>query len=340
VSSEREIQTGGTRIPRVEQPPERPAGPADRETGPAGERNGAGLNRRRFLMTLGLVATSATLPDAAGASETPADDDPYGVLVDTTRCAGCRTCEMACAEANGLPEPDFGDDAVFDALRNPSETQFTVVNRFETSKGEVFAKRQCMHCRKPACASACLTKAMLKTSSGPVVYREGKCMGCRFCMLSCPFDRLAYEYDSATPRVRKCTMCAGRLKEGKQPACVENCPAEALVFGRRRALIEEGRRRIMADPDAYVHQIYGEEEVGGTSWLYLASVPFDEIGFRTDLGTTPYPKLTEGFLYAVPVIFATVPALLLGIERAARSAREPAGQEAHHEQPQDAPAGA
>lgn len=332
MSSEHEVQVNGARAPGDA------AGPAHDEVRPPEDRRAACLDRRRFLLTLGAAAAAATLPATASASDASGDDDPCGVLVDTTRCAGCRTCEMACAEANGLPEPGFDDDGVFDAVRNPSETQFTVVNRFETSRGEVFAKRQCMHCRKPACASACLTKAMLKTTSGPVVWRESKCMGCRFCMLSCPFDRLAYEYDSATPRVRKCSLCAERLKEGKQPACVENCPAEALVFGKRRDLIEEGRRRIMADPDAYVHQIYGEEEVGGTSWLYLASVPFDEIGFRTDLGTTPYPHLTEGFLYAVPVIFATVPALLLGIERAARAAREPADQEAHHEQPQDAPA--
>jgi len=327
VSSEHEASTNGTQLPIVGDTPERPPAPPGS--------GGAGLNRRSFLMTLGMAAATATLAGkAANAMAPDEDDDPYGVLVDTTRCAGCRSCEVACAEANGLPAPDLDDDAVFDQVRNPSETQFSVVNRFQTSQGEVFAKRQCMHCRKPACASACLTKAMLKTESGPVVWRENKCMGCRFCMVSCPFDRIAYEYHSATPRVRKCQMCAARLKEGKQPACVENCPAEALVFGKRSELIEEARRRILAEPDTYVHQVYGEQEVGGTSWLYLASVPFEEIGFRSDLGSTPYPELTTGFLYAVPSIFATVPALLLGINRATRPAEEPVVPETRYEHPQ------
>jgi len=303
----------------------------DRGT-PACDRDGSRIDRRSFLITIGAAAAAATVGTGRASAESAApDDDPWGMLVDTTRCAGCRTCEAACAEANGNPEPDLMDDSVIDQRRRPSETQFTVVNRFETSKGEVFVKQQCMHCRKPACASACLTRAMLKTTAGPVIWRENKCMGCRFCMVSCPFDRLAYEYDSAMPRVRKCTLCFARLKDGGKPACAENCPAEAIVFGKRSKLIEEARHRILDDPDGYVHQIYGEEEVGGTSWLYLSSVPFDQIGFRTDLGDTPYPKLTEGFLYSVPVIFATVPALLLALNRATRPSEEPASQENRHE---------
>jgi len=293
------------------------------------ERAAHGIDRRQFLMTLGVAASAAIVP-AAAAEAPERKDDPWAVLVDTTRCAGCRTCEMACAEANELTEPDM-DDRAFDHERNPSATQFTVVNHYDTSKGDVYVKRQCMHCRQPACATACLTKAMLKTTSGPVVWRDNKCMGCRFCMVSCPFDRIGYEYDSPNPRVRKCSMCAARLKEGEQPACVENCPAEALMFGRRRKLLEEARRRIQEDPDSYVHDIYGEHEVGGTSWLYLSAVPFDQIGFRTDLGETPYPKLTEGFLYSVPIIFATVPAMLLALHHAAQQAAQPATDEDRHE---------
>ena len=342
MSSEHEASANGPRGPLAEDATarapaaaERDGGPRPTEPGPPDARSAGAIDRRSFLMTLGAAAAAATIGTGRAAAETPgSEEDPYAMLVDTTRCVGCRTCEASCAEANGLPPPDMMDDAVFQKVRNPSETQFTVVNRFQTSKGEVFVKRQCMHCRKPACAAACLTRAMLKTTSGPVVWRENKCMGCRFCMVSCPFDRLAFEYHSAVPRIRKCTMCAARLKDGGKPACAENCPAEAIVFGRRSALLEEARRRILAEPDNYVHQIYGEQEVGGTSWLYLASVPFDQLGFRTDLGETPYPKLTEGFLYAVPVIFATVPALLLAINRATRPAAEPVVPETRHEHPE------
>jgi len=333
----------GTAIPPPEGPPvpmaaqaparaEVKAGPG--EPARAGElsqpANPPGINRRSFLLTLGAIAAAAATP-ASAANEESSGEDPYGVLVDTTRCVGCRTCEASCAEANGLPPPDLADDAVFQSKRTTSENQFTAVSRFETEKGEVYVKRQCMHCLRPACASACLTRAMLKTRGGPVVWREPKCMGCRFCMVSCPFDGPKFEYHSATPRIRKCQMCFSRLREGKVPACVETCPAEALVFGKRRDLLQEARRRIQANPDTYVNQVYGEQEVGGTSWLYLAAVPFDQLGFRVDLGETPYPKLTEGFLYSVPIVLATLPAALAAISRATKRAEESPEPEIRYE---------
>ncbi|OQX96056.1 hypothetical protein B6I21_02160 [candidate division KSB1 bacterium 4572_119] len=132
-------------------------------------------------------------------------------------------------------------------------------------------------------------------------------------MTSCPFMIPKYEYESWNPKVQKCSMCYERLQEGKKPACVEACPTGALMFGKKRELMEIARVRIYHHPDKYVHKIYGEHEVGGTSWLYLSAVPFEQIGFRTDLGTTPYPEYTKEFLYAVPLIFFGAPALLLGL---------------------------
>jgi Fe-S-cluster-containing dehydrogenase component len=114
-------------------------------------------------------------------------------------------------------------------------------------------------------------------------------------------------------------MCfESRLKKGELPACVENCPNEALMFGTRRELIQEARRRIFEKPDLYYPQIYGEHEAGGTSWLYLSPVPFKEIGLNTSLQTESYPALTKGFLYTVPSVFVLVPALLLGIQQATK----------------------
>jgi hypothetical protein len=132
-------------------------------------------------------------------------------------------------------------------------------------------------------------------------------------MVSCPFEIPKFEYDSWNPKIQKCNMCWDRLQEGKGPACVEACPTDALMFGTKRELMEIARVRIYNHPDRYVHQIYGEQEVGGTGWLYLAGVPFDQLGFRTDLGTTPYPEYTKEFLYAVPVVFFGVPSLLYGL---------------------------
>ncbi|MBI5503399.1 MAG: 4Fe-4S dicluster domain-containing protein [Deltaproteobacteria bacterium] len=282
------------------------------------------MNRRGFLKTLSAAGMCALAPAAAGAGEPSgeAEKEFHGVLIDTTRCIGCRTCEVACAEANDLPVPDVSDESVRDYERKTSDTQFAVVNFYDTEKGEISVKKQCMHCNQPACASACLTKAMLKTPEGPVIWREDKCMGCRFCMISCPFDVPKFEYNSAIPRIRKCNMCWARLQEGEKPACVEQCPGDALMFGTRSELLEEARSRIYAAPDEYVHEIYGEHEVGGTGVLYLAAVPFSQLGFKTQLGTEAYPALTTGFLYSVPIVLTLWPALLLGLSNASKSRDE------------------
>lgn len=279
------------------------------------------MNRRSFVKTLGAVGI-ATLPAKKISAEEKTEAKEFmGILVDTTECVGCRSCEEACAEAHGFPAPD-PDDSVFDTVRKTSITQWTLVNRFEVDYNEIFVKKQCMHCNQPACASACLTKAMLKQEDGPVIWREDKCMGCRFCMLSCPFDIPKFEYDEWNPKIQKCNLCFDRLKEGELPTCVEACPAEAIIFGKRSDLIEEANKRIYTNPDDYVHHIYGEHEAGGTGYLYLSSVPFDQIGFRTDLGTTPYPEYTQDFLYAVPIILALWPPLLLAMSNATKRDEE------------------
>ena len=270
------------------------------------------MNRRDFLKAAGVAG--AALTGGPAEAEQPAEPIEFaGVLVDTTRCIGCRSCEKACSEEHGLPVPNIANDEALAAERQTSETQWTIVNRYETSKGEVFVKKQCLHCWQPACVAACLTKAMYKTADGPVIWRPSKCMGCRFCMVSCPFDIPKFEYHEWNPKIQKCNMCFERLQEGKRPACVESCPTDALMFGMKRDLMEIARIRIYNHPERYVHKIYGEHEVGGTGWLYLSAVPFDEIGFRTDLGTTPYPEYTSDFLFGVPLVLFGLPALLLGL---------------------------
>ena len=114
-------------------------------------------------------------------------------------------------------------------------------------------------------------------------------------------------------------MCYDRIQQGEMPACVTECPAEALTFGTRRELIAEARRRIAESPELYYDEIYGEHEAGGTGWLYLSPVPFDEIGKKTNLQKSSYPELTKGFLYSVPTIFVLWPAMLLGLHKASKT---------------------
>ena len=274
------------------------------------------MDRRNFLKNLSMVGTATAAATSLGvASDIPEEHEFVSVLVDAKRCIGCRECETACAIQNGLPVPDTKDKSVFEEIREPTPTQWTVVNRFDTETGRVFVKKQCMHCNQAACSTACLTEAMKKTEEGPVIWREGKCMGCRYCMVSCPFTIPKFEYHSANPKIQKCIFCYERLAEGEAPACVQSCPVDALQFGPRREMVQAARNRVSGNPRSYVQHIYGEDEVGGTGWLYVSPVPFDEIGFRTDLGGDPVPELTQSFLYAVPVVFLLWPVFLNSIRR-------------------------
>jgi Fe-S-cluster-containing dehydrogenase component len=160
---------------------------------------------------------------------------------------------------------------------------------------------------------------MYKTKVGPVIWRGSKCMGCRYCMVSCPFDVPKFEYFSANPKIEKCDLCYDRIMAGKIPACSEACPGEAITFGTRRELIKEARKRISENSKNYVDQIFGEEVAGGTGWLYLSSAPFDEVGFNTKMQNTSYPELSKGFLYTVPSVFVLLPPLLLGIHEATKN---------------------
>jgi formate dehydrogenase iron-sulfur subunit len=281
-----------------------------------------GISRRKFLKAAaaaggaGLVGKSKL---ASGAGQFTGYPDRYGVLTDITRCVGCRTCEAACNEINKLPPPKipFDDQSVFEKTRRTDERTYTVVNRYPNPKpGEppVYVKHQCRHCDEPACASACLVAAFTKTPEGPVTYNKGVCVGCRYCMTACPFYVPAYEYnDPFSPEIKKCTMCYDtRVSKGGIPACVEACPMEAMTFGKRSDLLSVARKRIIENPDRYVDHIYGELEVGGTSWLYISGVPFEKLGFPMDLGTKPYPELTRGFLSMVPAVLVIWPALLGG----------------------------
>lgn len=228
---------------------------------------------------------------------------PKSVLVDTTMCVGCRTCEASCAEVNKLPEPERpGDDTIFDTQRDTGPDVFTVVNK-GTKKNAAgddrFAKKQCLHCIEPACASACCVNALEKTPNGPVTYNPSRCLGCRYCMVACPFGIPKYEFAKTVPTVRKCS-CAERQAQGKPPAVLENCPAGALTFGKRDELLEEAKKRIYQSPDKYVHHIYGEEEAGGTSWLYISDVPFESLALNTKVQKDSYPQRVEGALSTVP----------------------------------------
>jgi Fe-S-cluster-containing dehydrogenase component len=268
------------------------------------------LKRRSFFKLAAVGAfTAVATPRPAQAWQSKAPADPYGCLVDISRCIGCRKCEQACNAINELPPAarPFDDLIVLGEKRRPDETKFTVVNRYHSGriddKGLLvadFVKVQCMHCQDPACASACITGALSKHSNGTVHYDVSKCIGCRYCMVACPFEIPAYEYHNPiTPKVMKCTFCETQLLEqNKPPACATICPTEAITFGKRSTLLKLAKKRQSDYPGRYVDHIYGEKEVGGTSWLYLSRVPFAKLGFLT-LPAKPIPRLTENIQHSL-----------------------------------------
>jgi formate dehydrogenase beta subunit len=268
------------------------------------------LLTRRDLLKLTGVGASGLLVQPASVLASSTDDEvdadnAAAMLYDATRCVGCRSCEVACKEWNDLPpEPDS------EPLTDTTAYTWTLIKQYQEGSVESFRKYQCMHCLHPGCVSVCLVGALVKLENGPVVYDSYKCIGCRYCMMACPFGVPKYEWDKPLPLVSKCTFCADRLEDGLIPACAEACPVEALTFGTRKEMIQEARDRIDQNPDRYIDHIYGEEEVGGTSVLFLSAVPFEDLGFATDLGSRPITNWSESAMEFVPIV---VPSLLIGL---------------------------
>lgn len=264
-------------------------------------------------------------------------------LIDITKCIGCRACQVACKQWNDRE----GEQTQLDynlGFQNPatlSAKTLTLIQYHELPDEKapgglhyLFTMRRCLHCLEPACASACPTTALERRSDGPVMYDADQCIGCRYCIWACPWGVPTAEWDSLAPKIQKCTHCADRsdqpvpvarngqaLNEEERkkyqsdivtPACVKACPADCLRFGTRDDLLNEAHSRIAGHPDRYVDHIYGEKEAGGTSVLYLSSVPFEKLGFP-DVGTKPYPSLSRAALHAVPPAVIALGAVLGGV---------------------------
>lgn len=223
-----------------------------------------------------------------------------GLLIDTTRCIGCQACSAACKEQNALPLPVEAQTTAY---------TWTTVERHDG----INVRRLCMHCLEPTCVSVCPVGALSKSPQGPVVYDATRCIGCRYCIMACPFGVPKYQWDRAIPVVGKCILCAERVEAGQQTACASACPTGATLFGEREALVHEAQARLAAHPERYVDHVYGLDEAGGTSVLMLSAVPFERLGLRTDMPRQPLPLLTWQALKKIPDVVLVAGVLLLGI---------------------------
>jgi formate dehydrogenase iron-sulfur subunit len=292
-----------------------------------------GLTRREFLQLAAASGLGVTVLGAARPAEA-APKAGVGILIDIARCIGCGSCETACKKYHGFPEDestDLGPQAWTYIRRVRLHTPKPHMKLGDDGALQRTIKVQCRHCAEPACASACPVGALRKTPDGPVTYDPSRCLGCRYCMVACPFQVPRFEWHARVPEIRKCNMCAERQAAGKQPACVEACPMEALQFGRREKLLAEAARRIADDPTRYVPAIYGAEEAGGTSILYVSDVPFEDLGFPVVV-REPLPSYTWRALGKIPGVVIGLGATLTIVEALIRRRAELNGTAPHGEE--------
>ncbi len=256
-------------------------------------------SKRSFLKGMacaGVTIASTALP-ATASEKRVAPDDAVGMLYDTTLCIGCKACVVACHESNELP-PDNRQDQLHDSPTDLNDRTKNIIKLYSEDGVESYVKRQCMHCVDPACVSACMIGALQKREYGIVTWDSDRCIGCRYCQVACPYNVPKFEWDNPAPRIVKCELCNHRLAEGQIPACCDVCPRAAVIFGTRKELLAEAKRRLQENPDKYVPKIYGETDGGGTQVLYLSHVPFEKLGFP-ELGENSVPELNRQIQHGV-----------------------------------------
>lgn len=293
------------------------------------------VSRRDVFKSIGtgaaVAAVSAT-PLQASSRNPQAPSDAVGMLYDATVCIGCKACVAACTTANNLIPDTTMSGGIWQMPEDLNAQTKNIILLAKDGERSSFVKKQCMHCIDPACVSGCPFKSLKKGKYGIVEWDPYKCIGCRYCEISCPFDVPRFEWTKFNPKIVKCELCNFRLADGKEPACTEVCPVGAVKFGTRANLLAEAKQRIEANPDKYYqNRVYGEGDLGGMQVLYLSHLPFDKLGLP-DVGTESrahYGSKVHGVIYkgmAIPIAVYAV--LVAAIKRRYKVMEEEARLEA------------
>jgi Fe-S-cluster-containing dehydrogenase component len=295
--------------------------------------------------------------------------DAVGLLYDSTLCIGCKACVKACKDANGMPldisKAQKGwNEGLWDSPTELSAKTLNVIkaynhgtseNKDHAENGFAFLKRQCYHCVDPSCVSVCPVTAMQKNpQTGIVTHNPDACIGCRYCVLSCPFGVPKYDYNDKYGEIKKCQLCQHKLAKNELPGCVDVCPTGATLFGRTEDLRNEAHRRQALKPGdrthfprgdlagkvggarpghdatvqvAYQPTVYGETELGGTQSMTLAAVPYEKLNLPTKVPADGFPTLSEGIQHTLYAGMIGPAAVFAGLAYMARRAAKDHGDE-------------
>ncbi len=219
------------------------------------------------------------------------------MLVDTSKCTGCKGCQVACKQWNSLPSPlGLNEQKFTGSYQSPLDLNgdTRLVMTFSEKPGAkkwrpvewAFGRRSCYHCEDAACVQVCPTHALSRRDNGVIDFDTEKCIGCQYCQQACPFD--VPRYQGPDGKIDKCTMCIDRLENGKKPACVSTCQPEALQFGPRDEMIRKGKERVewLKKRGYDKAELYGEHEMGGLHILQVCKYGHEAHG----LPTNPQPS--------------------------------------------------
>ena len=222
-----------------------------------------------------------------------------GFFTDTSVCIGCKACEVACKEWNGVPEDglDFTGHSYDNTGALGADTWRHVAFIEQERNGSMrwlMSSDVCKHCTSAACLDVCPTGALFRTEFGTVVVQPDVCNGCGYCVPACPFGVIERREEDG--RAFKCTLCYDRLKVGEQPACAKACPTESIQYGELIDLRVRARERVeelheAGEESARLYLDDSEDGIGGGGSIFLLldepevyGLPPDPVSTTRDLG--------------------------------------------------------
>ncbi|MBV4545759.1 formate dehydrogenase subunit beta [Pseudomonas triticicola] len=224
-------------------------------------------------------------------------------LIDTTKCIGCKACQVACSEWNELRDEVGHNHGTYDNPQDLTADSWTLMRftEHETDTGNLewlIRKDGCMHCAEPGCLAACPSPgAIIQHANGIVDFDQDHCIGCGYCITGCPFNipRISQKDHKAY----KCTLCSDRVAVGLEPACVKTCPTGAIVFGTKEDMKEHAAERIVDLKSRGFENagLYDPAGVGGTHVMYVlhhADTPKIYAGLPDHPAISPLVGLWKG----------------------------------------------